>query len=234
MSGRGCAFPKKAAAKPAGQQTRGERATGLDRAITMPAGEWPKRRSDEVSELRDGSNQLCTALTLSAGANSAAAERVLQELQALAQMISARQGETDCAPPKVAAADTRPAADMQRRPGNVVAFRFKVKGSSAEDPRLPAALNVLTGARGPASGAGEAVDWNSSLGRIGGSLSTRPPVAPAPDAALQAAVAGQGAEIEQLARSSDSQRQLLERLEQRLRGGGTAPEMAGDVAALRS
>src|SRR5262249_62183468 len=65
------------------------------------------------------------------------------------------------------------------------------------------------------------------------------PAQPTPAAAavappLHAAVAGQGAEIERLARSNDPQRQLLERLEQRLRTAGAAPDVAGDMAALRS
>jgi hypothetical protein len=192
-------------------------------------GEVSKRRSDELAELRDRYNQLCTALTLSAGANSAAAERVLQELQALAQMIAARQGESDSggSSPKAApSAERPPAIETQRRAGNVVAFRFKLKGGGAENPRLPAALNVLTGLRSPTD-APETVDWSGSLGRIADSSA-------AVDPALPAAVAGQGAEIERLARSSDNQRQLLERLEQRLRTAGAAPDVARDMAALRS
>jgi hypothetical protein len=202
----------------------------------MPTGELSKRRNDELSELRDRYNQLCTALTLSAGSNSAAAERVLQELQALAQMIAARQGEPDAgAPPPKAEppADRRPAVETQRRAGNVIALRFKLKGGGSENPRLPAALNVLTG-RGLAADGTETVDWNGSLGRIAGSTPAARGSASPATPALQAAVAGQGAEIERLARSNDNQRQLLERLAQRLRGGSTAPEMAGDVAALRS
>jgi hypothetical protein len=235
MSSRGSAFPE----KESGRQCR---ATNLRErrqdwtAIAM-TGEVSKRRSDELAELRDRYNQLCTALTLSAGANSAAAERVLQELQALAQMIAARQGEPDAggsSPKAAASAERQPAIETQRRAGNVVAFRFKLKGGGAENPRLPAALNVLTGLRSPAD-APETVDWSGSLGRIAGSSHAKPaPPAAAVDPALHAAVAGQGAEIERLARSNDNQRQLLERLEQRLRMSGAAPDVAGDMAALRS
>ena len=201
-------------------------------------GEVSKRRSDELAELRDRYNQLCAALTLSAGANSAAAERVLQELQALAQLIAARQGEPDAggASPKAApSAERQPAIETQRRAGNVVAFRFKLKGGGAENPRLPAALNVLTGLRNSPDDTAETVDWGGSLGRIAESSPAKPaPPAAAVDPALQAAVTGQGAEIERLARSNDNQRQLLERLEQRLRATAAAPDVAGDMAALRS
>lgn len=204
----------------------------------MAAGELSKRRSDELSELRERYNHLCTALTLSAGANAVAADRVLQELQALAQMIAARQAEPGSAAssPKVATpAERRPDAGTPRRAGNVVAFRFKVKGGAAEDPRLSAALNVLTGSRSPSPGAVDAEDWDSSLARVAEARAgSQPPAASAGDLALHNAVASQGAEIERLARSNDNQRQLLERLELRLRGNTRAAELAGDVAALRS
>src|SRR5215475_9955570 len=187
-------------------------------------GEVSKRRSDELAELRDRYNQLCTALTLSAGANSAAAERVLQELQALAQMIAARQGEADAAAAGAPSPKRETATQPERRTGNVIALRFKLKGSGAENPRLPAALNVLTG-RDASAEPPDTVDWSRSLGRIGGSATAMPAPSPTPaDPALHAAVAGQGAEIERLARSTDSHRQLLERLEQRLHSDAIAPE----------
>jgi len=200
----------------------------------MATSELSIRRSDELSELRERYNHLCAALTLSAGANGAAAERVLKELQTLAQMIATRQAEREAdisvkhAPP----ADPRPESAPHARAGNVIAFRFKVKGGASENPRLPAALNVLTESSGPARTT-DASDWSATAGSAAGSpAAPAPPAAPTPS--LQVAVTGQGAEIERLARSNENQRQLLERLQQRLHGIVTGPEIAGDVAELRS
>src|SRR5262249_15514757 len=151
-------------------------------AIAM-TGEVSKRRSDELAELRDRYNQLCAALTLSAGANKAAAERVLQELQALAQLIAARQGEPDAGGSSSKAApsaERQPMIETQRRAGNVVAFRFKLKGGGAENPRLPAALNVLTGLRNSPDDTAETVDWGGAPRRDAGPAPAQPaPPAPA-------------------------------------------------------
>ena len=54
----------------------------------MASSEQPIRRGDDTAELRARYNQLCAALTMNAGTNAAAAERVLQELQTLAQKIA--------------------------------------------------------------------------------------------------------------------------------------------------
>jgi hypothetical protein len=109
---------------------------------------------------------------------------------------------------------------------NVVAFRFKVRGGAYEIPRLPTALNDL-----------------ATRGRLAADVGAverrRFPVSAEPAAAavsqpLRAAIAGQGAEIERLARSNEEQRQLLERLDQRLTAGPTTPDLATDLAALRA
>ena len=204
----------------------------------MATGELSIRRSDELSELRERYNQLCAALTLSAGASGTAAERVMQELQALAQMIAARQAERDAsiaaksAAPPVAPTDPRPEGTLHKRSGNVVAFRFKVKGGASENPRLPAALNRLSESDGQTTAAAESFRWQATPVNAAASPLASPPAAM--NSSLHVAVSGQGAEIERLARSNENQRQLLERLQQRLSGLATTPELAGDVAELRS
>src|SRR5262247_3686405 len=114
----------------------------------MAQSELSTRRGDDTAELRARYNQLCAALTMSAGTNSAVADRVLQELQALAQKIAFRQAERDSAarPPTsgapASAASPAPRTEARRAhgKGNVVAFRCRVRGQARENPRLPAAL----------------------------------------------------------------------------------------------
>ena len=116
----------------------------------MAQSELSTRRGDDTAELRARYDQLCAALTMSAGTNSAVADRVLQELQALAQKIAFRQAERDSAsrPPASAAPISAPspaAPQKDARPvhgkGNIIAFRCRVKGRSRENPRLSAALS---------------------------------------------------------------------------------------------
>ncbi|MGH6929337.1 MAG: hypothetical protein ACREEV_13550, partial [Dongiaceae bacterium] len=59
----------------------------------MAPNDLPIRRGDDTAELRARYDQLCTALTNNAGTNVAAAERVLQELQTLAQKIAFRESD---------------------------------------------------------------------------------------------------------------------------------------------
>ncbi|HET6222325.1 MAG TPA: hypothetical protein VFE11_09175, partial [Dongiaceae bacterium] len=108
--------------------------------------ERPKRRSDDPRELRDRYNELCHALTQSAGTNSAVADRLLAELQSLAQQIAAAQtqAENDAAQTQAPKPAPEPSGCCTYRPSNVVAFRLKVKGTTSENPRLPAALSALT------------------------------------------------------------------------------------------
>src|SRR5215467_5194650 len=100
-------------------------------------------RGDDTAELRARYNQLCAALTMSAGTNNAVADRVLQELQALAQKIAFRQAERDSTIRPSAGAASKSAAPVLAH-GNVIAFRCRVKGQARENPRLPAALSALT------------------------------------------------------------------------------------------
>jgi hypothetical protein len=113
--------------------------------------ERPKRRSDDPRELRDRYNELCHALTQSAGTNSAAADRLLAELQGLAQQIAAAhaQAEAEAAQAEAPRRPPKPSTCCTYRPSNVVAFRLKVKASSSENPRLPAALSALTESYSP-------------------------------------------------------------------------------------
>jgi hypothetical protein len=205
----------------------------------MAQSELSTRRGDDTAELRVRYNQLCAALTMSAGTNTAVAERVLLELQALAQKIAFRQAERDSAsqPPASAAAPASapsPAAPRtETRPvhgkGNVIAFRCRVKGRSRENPRLPAALSALTD-RTPI------VPFESSAER------PQPVATPrqkARDAApveppMVAAVAKQGVELERLVRKSEDQSRILELLEGRLGKSDDAPQLSAEVAALRS
>src|SRR5215468_2785834 len=103
----------------------------------MAQSELSTRRGDDTGELRARYNQLCAALTMSAGTNSAVADRVLLELQALAQKIAFRQAERDSAsrpppggaPPAAPQTEARPAHGK----GNVIAFRCRVKGQAREN-----------------------------------------------------------------------------------------------------
>ena len=198
----------------------------------MTQSELSTRRGDDTAELRARYNQLCAALTMSAGTNSAVAERVLQELQALAQKIAFRQAERDSAsqPPVAAAApagDTRPVHGK----GNVIAFRCRVQGQARENPRLPAALSALTD-RTPV------VPFEASPERSKPTTSAQPKKPTAPSMPVEppmaAAVAKQGVELERLIRKSEDQSRILEQLEGRLGTNTGAPQLSTEVAALRS
>jgi hypothetical protein len=207
----------------------------------MAQSELSTRRGDDTAELRARYNQLCAALTMSAGTNSAVADRVLQELQALAQKIAFRQAERDSAshPPTgtapTPAASTgapRAAARPVHGKGNVIAFRCRVKGRSRENPRLPAALSALTD-RTPIVAfesdperPAPAVDAAKRRHSARGATPTEPPMA--------AAVAKQGAELERLVQKSVDQSRILELLEGRLGNSEGAPQLSAEVAALRS
>jgi hypothetical protein len=199
----------------------------------MAQSELSTRRGDDTAELRARYNQLCAALTMSAGTNSAVADRVLQELQALAQKIAFRQAERDSAnrPPPAAATPATPQSEARAVPGkgNVIAFRCRVKGGrSRENPRLPAALSALTD-RTPV------VPFETSPERPQTPpqkpRSATPPPAEPP---MVAAVAKQGAELERLVRKSEDQSRILEMLEGRLGSSEGAPQLSAEVAALRS
>jgi hypothetical protein len=201
----------------------------------MAQSELSTRRGDDTAELRARYNQLCAALTMSAGTNSAVAERVLQELQALAQKIAFRQAERDSAnrPPVSPPAPESPAAESRpvHGKGNVIAFRCRVKGQARENPRLPAALSALTD-RTPV------VPFESGAERPQPAPTPRRRVeaaAPTPvETPMVAAVAKQGVELERLVRKSEDQSRILELLEGRLGRSDEAPQLSVEVAALRS
>ncbi|HUL06055.1 MAG TPA: hypothetical protein VLV76_06945 [Candidatus Acidoferrum sp.] len=200
----------------------------------MAQSELSTRRGDDAAELRARYNQLCAALTMSAGTNSAVAERVLQELQALAQKIAFRQAEQDSASRGPAAPAPQPpppqAETRVHGKGNVIAFRCRVKGRARENPRLPAALSALTD-RTPV------VTFESIPERTPPASPISPQIArptPPPDAPMVAAVARQGAELERLVRKSEDQSRILELLEGRLGTGEDSPQLSAEVAALRS
>jgi len=205
----------------------------------MAQSELSTRRGDDTAELRTRYNQLCAALTMSAGTNSAVAERVLQELQALAQKIAFRQAERDSAsrppagaPPTAAASPSAPRGDARpaHGKGNVIAFRCRVQGRVRANPRLPAALSALTD-RTPI------VAFESSPKQPEPAAPPhrqKTPAADPPMVAAVAAVAKQGAELERLVRKSEDQSRILELLEGRLGRSEDAPQLSVEVAALRS
>jgi hypothetical protein len=205
----------------------------------MAQSELSTRRGDDTAELRARYNQLCAALTMSAGTNSAVADRVLQELQALAQKIAFRQAERDSASrPPTGATPSAPASPAppraEARPlhgkGNVIAFRCRVKGRSRENPRLPAALSALTD-RTPI------VPFESGLERptpAAASPTRRQNAPAAAEPPMVAAVAKQGVELERLVRKSEDQSRILELLEGQLGKSADAPQLSVEVAALRS
>jgi hypothetical protein len=189
------------------------------------ASELPIRPADDTADLRARYNRLCAALTMNAGANAAAAERVLQELQALAQKIAFRESECDPASQPSLAPRPTPAAAKS----NVIAFRCRVKAGARENPRLSAALSALTddvpllhGERGEPSLPEPAATPG---------LSTPASAAGTP---VVAAVAKQGAELERLARKTEDQSRVLERLEQQLHQDEAASDLSAEVAQLRS
>jgi hypothetical protein len=202
----------------------------------MAQSELSTRRGDDTAELRARYNQLCATLTMSAGTNSAVADRALQELQALAQKIAFRQAERDSAsrppagtPPAAAASPAAPRTEARpvHGKGNVIAFRCRVKGQTRENPRLSAALSALTD-RMPI------VAFDSSAERPPPVAARRRQHAPAaPEPPVIAAVAKQGAELERLVRKSEDQSRILELLEGRLGSSEDAP-LSSEVAALRS
>ena len=193
----------------------------------MAQSELSTRRGDDTAELRARYNQLCAALTMSAGTNSAVAERVLQELQALAQKIAFRQAERDSAS-RPAAAPPPPQAEVRvHGKGNVIAFRCRVKGHARENPRLPAALSALT-ERTP-------IVAFESTRPAAPTPQRQPRTAPAAaEPPVVAAIAKQGAELERLVRKSEDQSRILEQLEGRLDRGEDSPQLSAEVAALRS
>lgn len=198
----------------------------------MAPNELPIRRGDDTAELRARYDQLCTALTMNAGTNGAAAERVLQELQALAQKIAFR--ESDRVGVSRSPAAPAPSDDARAAHGksNVIAFRCRVKAQARENPRLSAALSALTddvplvhvvAVDPPAPTVGAP---KSGRDRTSSASAVEPP--------MVAAVAKQGAELERLVRKSEDQTRVLERLEQQLSQGEPSSELSAEVAALRS
>src|SRR5919109_4111388 len=209
----------------------GKERTAPARSIgkTMAPNELPIRRGDDTAELRARYNQLCTALTLNAGTNAAAAERVLQELQTLAQKIAFR--ESDRAGPVPQATSARADDATPHGKSNVIAFRCRVKGQSRENPRLSAALSALTDdvplvAVELAGRPNATVDAPAERHNRTSSAPVEPP--------MVAAVAKQGAELERLVRKSEDQTRALERLEQQLSHGEPGAQLSAEVAALRS
>jgi hypothetical protein len=201
----------------------------------MAPNELPIRRGDDTAELRARYNQLCTALTLNAGTNAAAAERVLQELQTLAQKIAFRESDrAGAAAAQVGHAPGARAEDTRAHgKSNVIAFRCRVKGQAPENPRLSAALSALTDdvplvAVDLSNRPNATVD--APKARRDRTSAPPPPVEPP----MVAAVAKQGAELERLVRKSEDQTRMLERLEQQLGHGEPSAELSAEVAALRS
>ncbi len=194
----------------------------------MAPNELPIRRGDDTAELRARYNQLCTALTMNAGTNGAAAERVLQELQTLAQKIAFRESDRVAvsrpAPP--------PPSDSARAAhgkSNVIAFRCRVKAHARENPRLSAALSALTDDVPLV----HVVAVDQPAPTVGAPKTGRDRTSAA-EPPMVAAVAKQGAELERLVRKSEDQTRALERLEQQLGQGEPSPELSAEVAALRS
>lgn len=206
-------------------------------AKMMAPNELPIRRGDDTAELRARYNQLCTALTMNAGTNAAAAERVLQELQTLAQKIAFRESDRaglSRQPAGSAPAATSDEARSSHGKSNVIAFRCRVKGQARENPRLSAALSALTDDVPLvhvelAAGRADATVDAPKTGRNGKSSA---PAAVEPP--MVAAVAKQGVELERLVRKSEDQTRVLERLEQQLGQGEMSSELSAEVAALRS
>jgi hypothetical protein len=200
----------------------------------MAPNELPIRRGDDTAELRARYDQLCTALTMNAGTNDAAAERVLQELQTLAQKIAFRESDRGSTS-RPAAGQAPPTSPDDARAthgkSNVIAFRCRVKGQARENPRLSAALSALTDDV-PLVHVELATDRPDSAAASPKAGRERKPSSSEPP--MVAAVVKQGAEIERLARKSEDQTRALERLEQHVGEAGSGPELSAEVAALRS
>lgn len=200
----------------------------------MAPNELPIRRGDDTAELRARYDQLCTALTLNAGTNEAAAERVLQELQLLAQKIAFREADRSSASRHAAGPAPSSSSDDERAShgkSNVIAFRCRVKGQARENPRLSAALSALTDDV-PLAHVELATDRPDSAPASPKGRRERKPSSSEPP--MVAAVVKQGAEIERLARKSEDQTRALERLEQQVGQVALNPELSAEVAALRS
>lgn len=187
----------------------------------------PIRRGDDTAELRARYNQLCVALAMNAGTNAAVAERVLQELQTLAQKIAFR--DSDRAGPGPAPAKSRPVHGKS----NVIAFRCRVKGQARENPRLSAALSALTDDV-PLAPVERAARRAEPADAPHAGRDQRPSAPAAAEPPVVAAVAKQGAELERLVRKSEDQTRALERLEQQLSQSEPNAALSAEVAALRS
>lgn len=198
-------------------------------ANRMASSEQPIRRGDDTAELRARYNQLCAALTTNAGINAAAAERVLQELQTLAQKIAFREAGPGGAGRQPTGRASAPPNREWATPGksNVIAFRCRVKAGARENPRLSAALSALTDTEPPAPEASS--DEPARTPRPTPDRAAAPSEPP-----MAAAVARQSAEIDRLLRRTEDQSRALHRLEQQLGQGDMTAALSAEIAALRS
>lgn len=186
------------------------------------------RHGDDAGELRVRYNELCVALTALAGRNNKAADRVLQELQTLAQQIAFRQAEATSADRAAAGAGLSQATTVTATPGrtgNVIAFRCKVKGVSQEHPRPAAVLGPIPD-RGP-----------RPVEEAPADVATTPRGVATHDASrsqLADTVVKQGSDLDRLARQSDEQASAIERFERQLGTSGPLSTLSVQVAALRA
>lgn len=197
-------------------------------------------RGDELQELRNRYNRLCAMLAFDTGASTLAGERLLQELQSIAQRIVAMETQratlestqstaaaefpTPAEPTAIGALDrgaTQKAAPS--RTGNVIAFRVKMKriadpqsGFMSDDDALPPVLGLGHGAK-PPEVQPEAVIDVGSAGIEG----------------LRQAIADQGQAILLISNRCADHRARLMRIEERLAAATDLQRLSAEVATLR-
>jgi uncharacterized coiled-coil protein SlyX len=194
-----------------------------------------EERGDELQELRERYNQLCAALAFGSGPAAASGDRLLQELQNLAQRIvaiEARQANAAVNPdesgPRGAAAhptssdamsDAAAPSSTAARPSNVIAFRVKMKAAGDQQPGF---IPDMTG-RKPLPHSGVMANRQSD----------RPKSAPAagPDE-IRSAIISQGEAILLISGRCDDHRARLTRIEEQL-ATTELPQLSAEVAALR-
>jgi uncharacterized coiled-coil protein SlyX len=193
-------------------------------------------RGDELQELRERYNQLCAALAFGSGSAAASGDRLLQELQNLAQRIVAMEARQANAAGSLHESEARGAAaspspsetashaatppSAAARPSNVIAFRFKMKAAGDQQPgfipdmtsRKPLPQDRAETDRCPA----------------------RPETPPAIKAdEVRSAIIAQGEAILLISGRCDDHRARLTRIEDQLAASTDLPQLSAEVAALR-
>lgn len=193
-------------------------------------------RGDELQELRERYNQLCAALAFGSGSAVASGDRLLQELQNLAQRIVAIETRQASAAVNLNESEARGAADTPSssetashaaappsaaaRPSNVIAFRFKMKAAGDQQPGF---IPDMT-SRKPLPQDGAMANRRAAR-----------PQAPAAAEAneIRSAIIAQGEAILLISGRCDDHRARLTRIEDHLATATDLPQLSAEVAALR-